>query len=382
LFSPIEPVHAERPPTGLVATAFTPRDVAARWQDGFAWRPERCPTARGFDPVCGLEAPFSPAVGDGDNGPAYHRPTAFRVEEDCGTRGNPDQDMITRVRRQAEAISSFMVARELQNGAITQADPYTAFGTSGVVNGYLASPDAEVEAGAWDPLSALGRIEEAARQTALGMDVFIHMPVRMVPLVYPALEQRGNLLYTGTGAKVVADAGYTGAGPLSAGTSEVQSVTITGGPSGGTWTLTHLSQTTAPLPAAAPPALVQDSLEDLDGVNPGDITVTGSPGAHTVTFSADQGNVAQMTADGSGLTGGTTPAVVVATVTPGVAPTATAGDWMYATGPVLVLLGEIQVAQIPVWSENRTLLVAERVMAAAFDPCNLHAIEVDMPAAA
>jgi len=382
LFSPIEPVHAERPSTGLVAAAITPSDVPTRWQDGFAWRPERCPIARGFDPVCGLEDPFGDVMGDGDDGPAYHRPTAFRIEEDCGTRGNLGQELVTRIRRQAEAVTSFMVARELQNGAITQADPYTAFGTSDTVNGYLASPAAEVEPGSWEPYSALGRIEEAARQSALGEDVFIHMPVRMVPLVFPALEKRGNLLYTPTGARVVADAGYTGTGPLSAGTSEVQSVTVTGGPSGGTFTLTHLSQTTAPIPAAASPALVQDTLEDLDGVNPGDITVTGTPGNHTVTFSADQGNVPQMTADGSGLTGGTTPAVVVATVTPGVAPTATTGDWMYATGPVLVLLGEIRVTEIPMWSENRSLLVAERVTAAVFDPCNHHAIEVDMPAAA
>lgn len=383
MFSPIEPAHAEKPVTGLVASAVTPPNFPARWMDGFAWRPERCPTARAWDPFCGLEEPFgAAAVGDGDDGVAYHRPTALRIEERCSTRGNPAGELATRVRRQAEAVTSFMLARELQNGAITRADPYTAVGTPDLVNGYLASPLAMVEPGAWEPYSALGRLEEAARASSLGQDVFIHMPVRMVPLVFPALVARGTLLYTPTGAKVVADAGYTGTGPLSAGTAEVQGVQITGSPTGGTFTLTHAGDTTDPIPFDALPGVVEARLLALDGVNAGDLTVIGLAGNYTVTFTEDQGNVPQMTGSAAGLTGGVAPAVAITTTTPGVAPTATAGDWMYATGPVLVLLSPVEVNSVPVYRDNQLLMVAERTMAAAFDPCIHHAIEVDTPAAA
>lgn len=96
--------------------------------------------------------------------------------------------------------------------------------------------------------------------------------------------------------------------------NEAQVVTITGGPSGGTFTLTYSGQTTAGLAFNASAATVEAALDGLSNVD--DVTVTGANGGpYTVTFGGTQAgtNVAQMTASGASLTGGTAPAVNVVT---------------------------------------------------------------------
>lgn len=114
---------------------------------------------------------------------------------------------------------------------------------------------------------------------------------------------------------------YIGTNTVSDGpdTAEVQTVTITGTPTGGTFTLSFGGQTTAPIAYNATAAAVQDAIRGLDNVGTNNVTVTGGPGPGTpyvVTFGANAGNVAQMTAAGS-FTGGTSPAVAVTTTTPG-----------------------------------------------------------------
>jgi hypothetical protein len=102
--------------------------------------------------------------------------------------------------------------------------------------------------------------------------------------------------------------------------AEVQTVTITGTPTGGTFTLTYSGQTTAGIAFNAAAAAVQSALEALSNIEPGDVVVGGGPGPgtpYTVTFLASLGNVVQMSASGAGLTGGTAPAVAVTTTTPG-----------------------------------------------------------------
>ncbi len=114
-------------------------------------------------------------------------------------------------------------------------------------------------------------------------------------------------------------------GPYAGRTAEVQTVTITGGPTGGTFTLTHEGGTTAAIAYNASAATVQAALEALAGVEPGDITVTGSDGGpFTVTFNEGAGNIAQLTGSGASLTGGTSPSVALATTTQG-ASTGTGG---------------------------------------------------------
>lgn len=104
--------------------------------------------------------------------------------------------------------------------------------------------------------------------------------------------------------------------------NEIQTVTITGSPTGGSFTLTYSEQTTAAIAYDATAASVQTALEALSNIGVGDVTCTGGPlpgTAVTVTFTGALGNtnVAQMTATSS-LTGGTTPAVTVATTQEGV----------------------------------------------------------------
>jgi hypothetical protein len=105
-----------------------------------------------------------------------------------------------------------------------------------------------------------------------------------------------------------------------AGTAEVQTVTITGTPTGGTFTLTFDGETTAPIAYNAINSAVDAALEALPNIGVGEVAVTGGPGPgtpYTVTFLTSLGNVPQMTADGALLTGGVAPAVAVTTATPG-----------------------------------------------------------------
>jgi len=101
---------------------------------------------------------------------------------------------------------------------------------------------------------------------------------------------------------------------------EVQTVTITGTPTGGTFTLTYAGQTTTALAYNAAAAAVLAALEALSNIAPGDLAVTGGPGPGTpyvVTWLGTLGDVAQMTANGAALTGGVTPTVTVTTGTTG-----------------------------------------------------------------
>ncbi|MFJ8049309.1 hypothetical protein [Streptomyces luteogriseus] len=113
--------------------------------------------------------------------------------------------------------------------------------------------------------------------------------------------------------------GWRDLAPLS---DEEQQVAITGGPTGGTYTLTFDGQTTAGIPYNASAGTVQSALEALSNVTDGDVTCTGGPHPGTpvdVTFGGqyDGEDVPQMTGDATGLTGGTSPAVNVTTTTAG-----------------------------------------------------------------
>jgi hypothetical protein len=100
------------------------------------------------------------------------------------------------------------------------------------------------------------------------------------------------------------------------GTAEVDTVTISGSPTGGTFTLTYNGHTTDPIQYNATNAAVQAALRAIPGLS--GVTVTGTAGGpYTVTFPAVLGSVT-LSATGS-FTGGTTPAIAVARTTPGVA---------------------------------------------------------------
>lgn len=93
--------------------------------------------------------------------------------------------------------------------------------------------------------------------------------------------------------------------------NEVQTITITGGPTGGNFTLTWRGQTTANIAYNASAANVKSALEALSTVGAGNVDVSGT---YAVTFTGVLGNKPQplIVANGAGLTGGTSPAVTVA----------------------------------------------------------------------
>lgn len=104
-------------------------------------------------------------------------------------------------------------------------------------------------------------------------------------------------------------------------TNEVQTVTITGTPTGGTFTLTYDGQTTAGIAFNANAAAVQTALEAISTIGIGNVLVAGGPGPGTAWTATFQGlfagiDASTMTASSTGLTGGTTPTVAVTTTTP------------------------------------------------------------------
>lgn len=109
---------------------------------------------------------------------------------------------------------------------------------------------------------------------------------------------------------------------LDPGTNEVQTITITGSPTGGTFTLTYGGKTTAAIAYNANAAAVQSALEALSSIGSGNVVCGGGAlpdSGVTVTFKNTLGgqDVALITHTDS-LTGGTSPAVSVAETTPGV----------------------------------------------------------------
>lgn len=114
---------------------------------------------------------------------------------------------------------------------------------------------------------------------------------------------------------------------IDAGTNEVQTITVTGGPTGGSYTLSFNPgdgvQTTAAIPYNATAAQVLAALLALPAFVYGDLATAGGPHPGTpitVTFQGRYSglNVAQMTSTDS-FTGGAVPASAVTTTTPGVA---------------------------------------------------------------
>jgi hypothetical protein len=158
----------------------------------------------------------------------------------------------------------------------------------------------------------------SARGTTSGRPVTIPVAALTANTHYP-----NGYLPDGLALAVATSGTYSGkAIPLAAKANEVQAVTITGTPTGGTFTLTLDGETTAAIAYNAVASAVQTALEGLSNVSTGDAVVTGGPGpgtAYTVTFSGTgrRGtDVPAMTATGS-FTGGTSPAVAVTTSTAG-----------------------------------------------------------------
>jgi hypothetical protein len=96
--------------------------------------------------------------------------------------------------------------------------------------------------------------------------------------------------------------------------AEQYTVTITGTPTGGTFTITVDGQTTAGIAFDATAAAFKTAVLALSNIDPGQADVTGGPGPGTpYTLSLDP-QFGTPTADGAGLTGGTSPNVTITPV--------------------------------------------------------------------
>jgi len=129
--------------------------------------------------------------------------------------------------------------------------------------------------------------------------------------MYPRLRSLPTLLRAVLGTAVV--------GP--AGTQEVNTITATGTVTGGTFTITYNSQTTATIAWNASASDVQAALEALSNVAPGDVIVTGGPfpdAPLVITFGGTLNGLptgAPVTVTTAGLTGTTPGASVTRTTT-------------------------------------------------------------------
>lgn len=124
-----------------------------------------------------------------------------------------------------------------------------------------------------------------------------------------------------------------------AGVNEVQTLAVTGSPTGGTFTISFTNpytgavETTAPLAHNASAAAVQAALVALEAFEPGDVTVAGGPlpgSAVTLTFGGRYASrpVSAVSTTNS-FTGGSSPNTTVTETTAGVVPAGTFGP--YAT---------------------------------------------------
>lgn len=97
---------------------------------------------------------------------------------------------------------------------------------------------------------------------------------------------------------------------------EVQQVSITGSPTGGTFTLTFGAQTTSSIAYNASASTVQTRLQALSSIGSGNALVTGGPGPGTpyvVEFAGSLAKTAEslITLNNNSLTGGTSPSVSI-----------------------------------------------------------------------
>lgn len=246
-------------------------------------------------------------------------------------------------------IPPFAIAASYQNSQFGGGSLYTP-GVPSVFTHLVNPPTSgtDAETASIDAATALGFSAYGARDEVVLVSV-IGAPTGGTFILGFGDDETTPLAYNASAATVqtaVNALGSIGAG--AGGTDEVQTVTVTGVPTGGTFTLTYSGQTTGAIAYNATATAVQTALTALSNVGAGNVEVTGSAGGpYTVTFQgtlADE-NVAQMTATAS-LTGGTTPGVTVATGTGGVANTPNVVVTGSNGGPYTLTFGE-QLADLP-----------------------------------
>lgn len=139
------------------------------------------------------------------------------------------------------------------------------------------------------------------------------VPARTIDGVSTKLIQSGVVL-----AKITSGVDSGKVGPFQPGTVATEVAEIVVDATGGTFTISFDGETTSALAYNVAAADVQTALMALSNVNPGDLTVSGGPGATAalvITFGGRYANadVPNITTDASSLTGGAGTAAVTIT---------------------------------------------------------------------
>lgn len=211
------PAPPAAPPRGGLRAAAAPGPPDRRWTSGVIMWPE---DTVGWQLSVDCET-NTVEHGDqtGAQAPVAGTPYVIRTFVTC-----PRSDITTmaaRARARLEAITSQAMALELWGGAMTQDSPNQLSGnyqwlnpnpgTDQWLNPYLtetSTGDDISPLGGMDLLSAIGAVEAEVGNRLAGGRVMLHIPTALILQASLALERRGDLLYTLTGAVVVDDYGY------------------------------------------------------------------------------------------------------------------------------------------------------------------------------
>jgi len=204
----ITAIPADPPRYGLIQQLLrdTPDELRDRFVQGWTFLPEGCDPSGAEPVICAT----STAEVDGGDGPAViaGQPVWLWAEDSCSTFGFMSRDWNGRVRRALDAKQSYDLARELWEGVASQ--------IGGLGNMYLSAPDANiVTSGAFAVAKGVGCLEAALATGLAGRPGLIHItPQALMHLVtMNAVRFDSGTWRTPLGTAVIADAGYSGAGP-------------------------------------------------------------------------------------------------------------------------------------------------------------------------
>jgi hypothetical protein len=179
------------------------------WARGLSYAPETCGGYRAISDCTAEEVDYG--AGPGVAAFVDYRPWDLQVEDPCAsTFGYAEQVVTDRLRRAADAIESFAIARELWTGDLTRAE--VTANPDLETNLYLTKDPTVLGAGPVSPRRGLGMLEQAAGEAFHGQQIYLHISREARPF-FPELVKVGQLIYTNLDNVVVADAGYPGTAP-------------------------------------------------------------------------------------------------------------------------------------------------------------------------
>lgn len=180
---------------------------------------------------------------------------------------------------------------------------------------YPTSPLPTAWGAGWQPLGWLSDAGIVLSQAMQETKVYGYQGAGMVRDIRTQLEKRFAFTALEWNA-VTLGLTFPGTSVTSTGfTAEVQTITITGSPTGGTFTITVAGYGSYVAAYNVPTATLATALTTLLGAT---VTVTGTAGtSYVITFPSSAGDIA-LSSVTSAVTGGTSPTVTIATTTPGV----------------------------------------------------------------